>query len=145
MALSGLPAAVAARLRDQVAAFGDRVAVAANEQEATDDTELSVPHAFYLPGGTEEGDVSISDLTQEMPIRFRILLVVANTADARGGAGTALFLAQAAAVMQALVGWAPLADFAGCVCEGIEDDFTSTRALFAGTIAFRTSAALSDL
>lgn len=145
MPLEDLPDAVITRLRAQVAAFSNRVGGSSAEARASEDTELAVPHAFVLPAGTEEGEISLSDITQEMPIRFRVMIAVSNTSDARGQAGTSALLGLAASVMQALIGWHPLTNYAGCICEGIEDDFSSNRATLWGTVVFRTSAALSDL
>lgn len=147
MSLATLPGLVIARLRAQCPVFANRVAGTAEEARAAEQTELTTPHAFFMPGGVEPGEADeMSPLDQHMTVQFRVMIAVDNRADDRGqGGATALYVA-AAQVIRALVGWNPTpAVFAPILTTGLEDAFDSNRATLWGTVTFRTSIMTSQL
>ena len=139
MSLAALPPAVIARLRDQCPIFADRVAGTSGEARASDNTELAVPHGFYMPGGIELEEAQLSPLDQECAITFRVLVAVDNKADDRGQAGAQGLMEAVAEIVPALVGWVPAAGFAPCLFTGLEDEFSSNRDRLWGSLSFRTS------
>ena len=145
MALSDLPGLVIARLRAECATFSNRVAGTASEARASEQNQLALPHAFFMPGAIEPGEEQLSPLDQEMTVRFRVLIAVDNTSDDRGQAGAAGLYAAAAAVINALVGWVPASGWSAVLCDGLEDSFDNNRAMLWGTAEFRVSIMASDL
>jgi hypothetical protein len=146
MPLESLPDAVIARLRAQCSAFANRVAGTAAEARASEQTELPVPHAFYMPAGIERGEgEEISGLGQHLAVRFRVMIAVDNRSDDRGQAGAGALMARTADVIQALVGWQPDATWAPVLFEGLEDSFDSNRHTLWGELLFSTSIVHSDL
>jgi hypothetical protein len=144
LTLATLPAAIITRLRT-ISAFSNRVAGAVSEEQVSEQTNLGLPRAFVLPASIEPGDTQISPLDQEMLVRIRILIIVSNTADERGQAGTAAFLGLAADVQQALIGWAPSSSYAPMLTDGVDDSTDSNRDALWGTVVVRTTIMSSEM
>lgn len=146
MPLESLPDLVIARLRAQCSAFSNRVAGTAEEARASEQTELPVPHAFFMPAGIERGEgEEISGLGQHLAVRFRVMIAVDNRTDNRGQSGAAALYARVADVIQALVGWQPDSTAAPILFDSLEDSFDSNRATLWGGVMFATAIVHSDL
>ncbi|MBL8659385.1 MAG: hypothetical protein JNM75_06475 [Rhodospirillales bacterium] len=94
------------RLKDQVAAFGARVAGTASLEGAAE-TDLAVPHAFVLAlGDHAEPDALLGTATvQTVTETFRVIVCVANTSDERGQTAADRIDDLRAQILAALIGF----------------------------------------
>lgn len=105
---------VIARLRDQVAAFSDRVGGAAEFEAAAEVEALAVPHAFVVPvGEIVNEDQTAGGVTQLVEDMVGIIVAVDNTADARGQAAYDAVEDVKTALQEALLGWEPAEGYSG--------------------------------
>ncbi len=105
------PQWIIARLRIQVAAL-KRVAGSAELAAASEDLK-QVPAAFVIPNAERPGSSSTGTMvtSQQNSVRFGVVLAVSNLRDARGEKAQADLLTLRTAVMTALHGWQPNAEF----------------------------------
>ncbi|MFH5927151.1 phage tail terminator protein [Roseomonas xinghualingensis] len=123
------PSLVIPRIKAQCPIFANRVAGAAAMRKALLQDDFPVPHAFVVPlSDTGEGEVSLSDLAQELPARFGVVVVVDNTSDEPGMAAAEKLMNVRDELHAALIGWAPSEAHAPCIYVGMPDDPDTSRA-----------------
>lgn len=125
------PSLIIPRLRQQVAALGERVAGVAAYAAAAQQTEFPRPHAFVVPLGEEAGEnQTVGGVTQVVRARFGVIVAVSNLSDERGQAGAEQLEDIRDALIAALVGWTPLAQrFDVIAYDGTPEDPQLDRAV----------------
>lgn len=110
-----LLAPIEARLKDQVAALNRNVAGAVDFAAAEGNLK-SVPAAFVLPLIDKAGpnNLACGGIEQRVVERFGVALVVNNASDARGAAAHTALEPLRRAVIDALLGWPPGAEYDPC-------------------------------
>lgn len=104
--------AIIARIKTEVAAFGNRVGGTADLAAAQSQDDLTVPHAFVIPGGDVAADADLAGpiTQQDMAEEFAVVVAVGNTSDQIGRAAGDQVDDLRLALWSALLGWEPAAD-----------------------------------
>jgi hypothetical protein len=151
--------AVVTRLRAECALFEERVASSSRLERVSDQTELAVPHAFFVLDSVEPmEDVEISAVSSVLPgesgttdtmlrIGFQIIIAVDNSSDDRGESGTNALAIATASIAHALINWTPDdAEYSPIMFDGMERlGELSNRARLWGVLAFHTETRTSLL
>jgi hypothetical protein len=107
------------RIRAEVPAFGNRVAGAAEFEQAAELEEITVPHAFVVH--TEEDvlpSTTAGAVTQVIEEGFGVIVAVSNATDERGQASSEAMEDLKVALQTALIGWDPVAEHSACEYRG---------------------------
>lgn len=103
-----IAAIIAALKARAAAAFGDRIAGAAEYKRLPDSANLIMPAAYVVPLDDDAGEqTSANGYSQIVRDSFAVIVVVSNTTDERGQAGYASVAAIRAALWAALLAWKP--------------------------------------
>ncbi len=103
---------IADRLKTEVPAFRNNVTGTAGFAAAQEGLK-SVPAGFVLPLMDKAGrnDLACGGVSQSVTERFGVVLVVSNMRDAQGGAAHDDLQTLRRAVLDALLGWQPSAEY----------------------------------
>lgn len=122
------PSLVIARIRAACPIFANRVAGAAAMRRLYEQDDFPVPHAFVVPlSDTGESEVMLSDLSQELAVRFGVVVAVDNSTDEPGMAAAEALMTARDQLHAALIGWAPSEAHAPCLYAGMPDDPDTSR------------------
>ena len=124
------PSLIIPRIKAECPIFAGRVAGSATMRRVFEQTDFPVPHAFVVTLGEEpSGDVTLSDLDQELTRRFSVTVAVDNTSDERGQAASEVLEDCRNQLLAALVGWSPDPERYGAVFyAGMPYDIDISRA-----------------
>lgn len=101
-------APLVARIKAQVPALSGRVAAAADLKAVLDSGVTAMPCAFvFAPSGKAGPNTLMNRVSQNIDVRFGVVLVVRNVSDPRGDAAYAEMDALRPALWDALGGWVP--------------------------------------
>lgn len=122
------PSLVIPRIVAQCPIFAGRVAGAAAMRKLYAQDDFPVPHAFVIPlSDTGESEVMLSDLAQELAVRFAVVVAVDNTSDEPGMAAAEMLMTARDQLHAALIGWKPSETHAECLYAGMPDDPDTSR------------------